>query len=70
MDGRALGKETCENVKEVASKYGVQVVCDEKDQKEAEKAAADVVLPAGEGCDNAKEVASKVGVVVVCDEEA
>lgn len=70
MDGRMLGDETCQNVKEVASKFGMQVVCDEKDEKEAEKAAADVVLPGGEMCENAKEVASKVGVVVVCDEEA
>ena len=67
MDGRALGKEGCENVKEVASKFGMAVICDEKDE---EKLNADVILPAGEQCDNMKEVASKVGVVVVCDEEA
>jgi len=70
MDGRVLGDEACKNVKEVASKYGMQIICDEKDEKEMEKAAADVVLPAGEDCENAKTVASKVGVVVVCDEEA
>ena len=67
MDGRMLGKEGCENAKEVASKFGMTVVCDEKDE---ERLNADVILPASEQCDNMKEVASKVGVVVVCDEEA
>ena len=67
MDGRALGKEGCENVKEVASKFGVTVVCDEKDE---EKVNADIVMPASEQCENIKTVASKVGVAVVCDEEA
>ena len=67
MDGRALGKETCENVKEVASKFGYTIVCDEEDEKKQE---ADLVLPAGEPCENAKKVASKIGYTVVCDEEA
>ena len=67
MDGRVLGKEGCENVKEVASKFGMTVVCDEKEE---ERLNADVIMPAGEQCENVKEVASKVGVVVVCDEEA
>ena len=67
MDGRALGKEGCENVKEVASKFGVTVVCDEKDE---EKVNADIIMPASEQCENIKTVASKVGVAVVCDEEA
>lgn len=66
MDGRALGKEACENAKEVVSKYGVKIVCDEEDL--AKK--PDVVLPASEQCENMKTVASKVGVTVVCDEEA
>ena len=66
MDGRALGKEDCENAKEVVSKYGVTLVCDEEETKET----ADVILPAGEQCENMKTVASKVGVTVVCDEEA
>lgn len=70
MDGRGLGEETCKNMKEVASKYGVQIVCDENDEQELAKAEADVVMPAGEECENTKLVASKVGVVVVCDEEA
>ena len=67
MDGRALGKEGCENVKEVASKFGVTVVCDEKEE---EKVNADIIMPASEQCENIKTVASKVGVAVVCDEEA
>ncbi len=66
LDGKVLG-EQCVSVKEVASKFGVTVVCDEKEE---EKLRADVILPASEQCDNMKEVASKVGVVVVCDEEA
>ena len=67
MDGRALGKEGCENVKEVASKFGMTVVCDEKEE---ERLHADVILPASEQCENMKTVASKVGVTVFCDEEA
>lgn len=67
MDGRGLGKETCENVKKVASKYGFALICDDE---ENEKQDADLVLPAGEPCENAKKVASKIGYTVVCDEEA
>ena len=67
MDGRMLGKEECENVKEVVSKFGMTVVCDEKEE---ERLNADVVMPASEECENMKTVASKVGMVVVCDEEA
>ena len=67
MNGTLLNKEDCENAKEVVSKYGVTLVCDEKD---AEKANADLVLPASEQCENMKTVASKVGMTVVCDEEA
>ena len=64
------GQENCEDMKKVVSKFGVQVVCNEEDKKELEKANADVVLPAGEECENMKEVVSKHGVSVVCDEEA
>ena len=67
VDGKILGEEQCEQVKEVVSKYGVTVVCDENEE---EKMKADFVMPAGEECDNIKEVASKAGKVVVCDEEA
>lgn len=66
MDGTGLDKEVCENVKEVASKYGYTVVCNE----EEEKATADMILPADENCENLKKVASKIGYKVVCDEEA
>ena len=67
MDGKALGKDMCENVKTVASKYGYTVVCDEEEDA---RENADLVMPAGETCENAKKVASKVGYTVVCDEEA
>lgn len=60
--------EDCEKVKKVVSKYGVQVVCNEEDEKELEQ--PDMVLPAGEGCENVKKVASKMGYQIVCDEEA
>lgn len=67
MNGMGLDKETCQNVKKVASKYGYTVVCDEKEQ---ELEDADLVLPASEQCESVKKVASKVGYTVVCDEEA
>ena len=67
MNGMGLDKETCENVKKTASKFGYTVVCDEKEQEREE---ADLFLPADEYCDNIKKVASKVGYQVVCDEEA
>ncbi len=66
MDGRMLGKEECENMKQVVSKFGMTVVCDEKDE---ERLNADVILPASEECENMKVVASKVGMQVVCDDE-
>ncbi len=62
----AFSDEDCENMKKTVSKYGVQVVCSEEDEKEE----ADLVLPGGDGCENVKKVASKVGIQVVCDEEA
>lgn len=65
MDASFLGQEQCENVKEVVSKFGVAVVCDEKDE---ERLNADVIMPASEQCENMKEVASKVGMTVVCEE--
>ena len=65
MNGTMLNKEDCENAKEVVSKYGVTLVCEEET-----KETADIVLPASEQCENMKTVASKVGVTVVCDEEA
>lgn len=67
MDARFLGEEQCNQVKKVVSKYGVTVVCDEKEKEE--KRNADIILPASEQCENMKTVASKVGVTVVCDEE-
>ena len=66
MDAHFLGEEQCNQVKNVVSKYGITVVCDEKEE---EKRNADIVLPASEQCENMKTVASKVGVTVVCDEK-
>lgn len=65
MDASFLGEEQCQNVKEVAGKFGMTVVCDEKDE---ERLNADVIMPASEQCENMKEVASKVGMTVVCEE--
>ena len=54
--------------KEVASKVGVQVVCnDEDDKAEADKNA--IHVQDFDGCDNVVETASKFGVQVVCDDE-
>lgn len=66
MDARFLGEEQCGKVKEIVSKYGVKVVCDEKDE---ELLNADVVMPASPHCEDMKKVASKHGVTVVCDEK-
>lgn len=69
VDLRGIGDpEDCENMKEVASKVGTQVICDDEDEKELARAGAydfsDV-----EDCENIQTVASKVGVQVVCDDE-
>lgn len=51
IDARILGeadKENCDNMKEAVSKYGVQLVCDDEDEKELNK--PDLVLPDSEGC--------------------
>ncbi|MDO4280688.1 MAG: hypothetical protein Q4C56_03570 [Peptococcaceae bacterium] len=63
--------EYCQDVKEVATKVGVTVVCDDEDveaqKKEDEKNA--IHMQDFEGCDNVKETASRFGVQVVCDDE-
>lgn len=69
VDGKVLGNEQCEQAKEVVSKYGVTVVCDEEDEKAKVKADADIVIPASAECDNLKEVADDFGIAVVCDDE-
>lgn len=53
--------EGCENAKEVASRFGFQIVCDEEEEVELESADA--------GCENAKQVASRHGMQVVCDDQ-
>lgn len=57
--------EYCEDVKEVASKVGVQVVCN--DEAADDKSA--IHVQDFDGCDNVVETASKFGVQVVCDDE-
>jgi hypothetical protein len=65
----AFSAEGCEKMKRVISKYGMEVVCNEEDEKKQKRIEADMVVPAGEVCENMKTVASKVGFTVVCDEE-
>ncbi len=60
-------KEECEHTKEVASKFGIQVVCDEEDAVTGQPL---LHVPEGEECENSKKVATKYGVQVICDEEA
>ena len=55
-------------VKEVASKVGVQVVCNDEDNAE-EDAKNAIHVQDFDGCDNVVETASKFGVQVVCDDE-
>jgi hypothetical protein len=57
--------EYCQDVKEVATKVGVTVVCDDEDEVEEEG----LHVQNFDGCDNMKETASKFGVSVVCDDE-
>ena len=65
IDARKLGipEENCEQMKTVASKVGVQVVCSEDDVEEG------INLSAIENCENIKKTVSKYGVAVVCDED-
>lgn len=58
----------CEDVKEVASKVGVQVVCNDEDSL-AEDDKSAIHVQDFDGCDNVVETASKFGVQVVCDDE-
>ena len=55
-------------VKEVASKVGVQVVCNDEDSEAADDKSA-IHVQDFDGCDNVVETASKFGVQVVCDDE-
>ena len=60
-------QEACEHTREVASKYGNQIVCNEE---EAEENQLEILLPESESCEIEKKVASKYGVQLVCDEDA
>ena len=66
IDARKLGipEENCEQMKTVATKVGVQVVCSEEDE---DKSGID--LSGTENCEYIKETVSKYGVAVVCDED-
>ncbi len=69
VDLRNVGNEDdCEDMKEVASKVGVQVVCNDEDEKGLQSETG-INLSDSPECDNMKEVASKVGVQVVCDDD-
>ena len=63
-DGKQM--EECEHTKEVASKFGIQVVCNEE---EAAENQLEIHAPEGEECEQSRNVVSKFGVHVVCDEE-
>lgn len=69
LNGKELGinEEECEKMQKVASKYGVQMVCDEEDEKKEE--GLDLGFIGEENCENVKKTVSKYGVAVVCDEE-
>ena len=58
-------KEECEHTREVASKYGIQVFCNEEETAENQ---LEIHLPESEACENEKKIASKYGVQLVCDE--
>ncbi len=60
-------QEECEHTRGVASKYGIQIVCNEE---EAEENQLEIHLPESESCENEKKVTSKYGVQLVCDEDA
>lgn len=69
VDLRNIGNEKdCENMKEIASKVGVQVVCTDEDEQALQRENA-YDLSGSEECENMKEIVSKVGVQVVCDDE-
>lgn len=69
VDLRNIGnQEDCENMKKVASRAGVQVVCNDEDEKELAREGA-LDLSGAQDCENMKTVASKVGLQVVCDDD-
>lgn len=69
VDLRGIGSdEDCKDIKKVASKVGVQVVCNDEDAEEQENANA-LHIPDSEGCEDTKKVASRYGVQVVCDDD-
>ena len=55
--------EQCKNIKEITSKYGVTVICDEEENKKP-----DIVMPTNENCEKLKEVVGKYGVKLLCKE--
>ena len=70
VDLRGFGtEESCEDVREVASRIGVQVVCNDEEEPEKTPEADAMHLKDDEYCEETKEVASRFGVQVVCDDE-
>lgn len=59
-----ITEEQCEKTKEVVSRYGFKVVCDE----EEEEVKPDIILPQSENCEKIKKTVSKYGVTAVCEE--
>lgn len=67
IDLRGVSDENkCEDAREVASKVGIQIVCNDE---ESDDNAGAIHVPNYDGCTETKEVASKFGVQVVCDDE-
>ena len=64
-------KEKCKDAKEVASKVGIQIICDDDDATEnfGQKKTSVLYVPDYEDCDKKSEVASRFGVQVVCDDD-
>lgn len=61
-------EEKCEDAREVASKVGIQIVCNDE-ENDLEKMGKVVHVPDYDGCEDARVVASKFNVQVVCDDE-
>lgn len=61
-------EEKCEDAREVASKVGIQIVCNDE-ENDLEKTEKVVHVPDYDGCEDARVVASKFNVQVVCDDE-
>jgi hypothetical protein len=71
LDLRGIAEEDkCENAKEVASRVGIQVLCNDEDAMDAENPDDAIHVPDYDGCENTVKVASKLGVQIVCDDNS